>query len=283
MSRDVVVGPAGVRFRIASTPELDSFWDRVESGEWEPETLNAIHQIVSPGDKVIDVGAWIGITALYAASLGGRVVAYEPDPEAVAAMQANLALNTGLPISLSAVALSTEPGVASLRSRSLGDSMSSLVRKARDLTDSTAVECRAIATEAEEHFAGVRLVKVDVEGYEFELLPPMMRILRDRCFQGDLLLSTHAYPTVEGAMERLGRSRAASSLSYRLLRVGFTCCVLPFFMLRRNLRLLWSLRGCSSAQISERSSGVWRNFSLLRRIWFVAHPGNQELWLRWQA
>lgn len=282
MRRDVTVG-SGATFRIASTPDLDGFWDRVESGKWEPETLSAIDQIVSPGDKVIDVGAWIGVTALYAASLGGNVIAYEPDPEAVAAMQANLALNAGLPISLNAVALSTKPGIASLRSRSLGDSMSSLVRTAGDLTASAAVECRAIASEAAEHFSGVRLVKVDVEGYEFELLPPMMRALRDRRFQGDLLLSTHAYPTVEKSMERLARSGAKSLRSYRLIRVGFTYFVLPLLMLRRNLRLLWSLRGCSSAQISQRSSGVWRKFSVLRRIWFVAHPGNQELWLRWRG
>src|SRR5437016_2170890 len=106
----MAVGPNGAELRIESPVERDSFWDRVESGVWEPETLDAIYEIVSPGDRVIDVGAWIGITALYAARLGANVVAYEPDPKAVSEMQANLDLNEGLSVSIRAVALSTEGG-----------------------------------------------------------------------------------------------------------------------------------------------------------------------------
>jgi FkbM family methyltransferase len=281
--RSVTVGPTGAKLRIESPPERDSFWDRVESGSWEPETFDAMHQIVSPGDKVIDVGAWIGITALYAASLGGDVIAYEPDPEAVAEMQVNLALNEGFSVSLKPVALSTESGVAQLMSESLGNSMSSLVRNTGGLADSVEVECRAIGKEAEEHFAGVRLVKLDVEGHEFELLPPMMRALRSGSFRGDLLLSTHVYPTIEKSMERLAGSRGTSSLSYRLLRPAVIRFALPLLMFRRNLRLFWSVRGAASAQISGISGGVWETFSLKRRIRFVIQPRNRELWLRWRV
>lgn len=284
MNRTVTVGPTGAKFRVESPPERDSFWDRVESGKWEPETLNALHQIVAPGDKVIDVGAWIGITALYAASLGGDVIAYEPDPKAVAEMQANLALNQGFSVSVNPIALSTEAGTALLRSKSLGDSMSSLVRKAGGVTESVEVECRAIGMEArEEHFAGVRVVKVDIEGHEFELLPPMMRALRSGRFQGDLLLSTHVYPTIEKAMGRLGGPRGTGSPLYRLIRACVICFALPFLMLRRNVRLLWSVRGAASAQISRNSGGTWKNFSLQRRIWFIMQPRNRELWLRWRV
>ena len=84
-------------------------------------------------------------------------------------------------------------------------------------------------------------------------------------------------------MERLPGSRATSSPSYRLLRAAVSCFVLPFLMLPGNIRLLWSLRGSASALISRRSSGAWKKFSLRRRIWFIVHPGNQELWLRWSA
>lgn len=283
MNRNVTVGPTGTTFRIASTGELDGFWERVERGTWEPETLNAIHEVVSPGDKVIDVGAWIGVTALYAASLGAEVIAYEPDPKAAAEMRVNVALNEGLSISLNAVALAVAPGMALLKSNSLGDSASSLVRKAPALAATAEVECRAIEKEVEQHFAGVRLIKVDVEGYEFELLPVMMRALRSRSFHGDLLLSTHVYPTVEQWMAFLFGTKRNSSLLYRLFRVGFSHVVLPFIMLRRNLRLLWSLRGSASAHIGRRSGGVWKSFSLLRRIRFILHPGDRELWLRWSG
>jgi FkbM family methyltransferase len=268
--RSVTAGPGGTKLRVESTPGRDSFWDRVDSGSWEPETFDAMHQIVSPGDRVIDVGAWIGPTALYAASLGGDVVAYEPDPKAVAEMRTNLELNTGFSVSVRAVGLGTESGTAVLKSRSLGDSMSSLVREAGSATDAVEVQCRAIEHEAGiEHFAGARLVKVDIEGYEFQLLPKLMRTLRNGRFDGDLLLSTHAYPTFEKTIERVAGSRLVAS------------CVLPALMFRQNVRLLWSIRGATSAHVSR--GGSWQRFSLKRRIWFVIHPRGQELWLTWRV
>jgi FkbM family methyltransferase len=280
--RSVTAGPTSTRLRVQSGPERDYFWDSVDTGRWEPETLDAIHQIVSPGDRVIDVGAWVGVTALYAASLGGEVLAYEPDPRALAEMQASLGLNDGLSVSIQAVALGVEPGVALLRSRSLGDSMSSLVRSGR-LTDSVEVECRGVEREVRERqFAQARLVKVDVEGYEFQLVPAMMCALRSRGFQGDLLLSTHAYPTVESVMNRLRADRLIQRRCYRWINRGVMHGAVPILMLRRNVRLLWSIRGASSAHVSRRSGGNWKRFSLGQRLLFVMQPRDRELWLQWR-
>lgn len=283
VNRTVTAGPSSTKLRVTSGPVRGYFWDSVDSGGWEPETFDAMHRIVSPGDRVIDVGAWIGVTAIYAASLGGEVVAYEPDPKAVAEMKANLELNEGLPVSIRAVALSTAPGLALLKSRSLGDSMSSLVRESARLGDAVEVECRAVEQEArEQHFAAARLVKVDVEGYEFQLVPRMMRTLRSGGFDGDLLLSTHAYPTVERTMNRLRGDRLIERPSYRWLNRCVMHCAAPVLMLRGNLRLLWSIRGAASAQISRRSGGTWQSFSFGRRIMFVLQPRDRELWLRWR-
>ncbi len=280
-NRLMTIGPSGTELRVKSPMWLDSFWDRVESGTWEPETLDAIYQIVSAGDRVIDVGAWIGVTALYAARLGADVVAYEPDPKAISEMQANFDLNKDLSFSIRPVALSTDGGVALLKSGALGDSMSSLVREIGAAHDSVAVECRAVRDEAaHESFAGARLIKIDVEGYEFELIPELMRILRKDGFRGDLLLSTHAYPTIEKAVRQLIGSRPAGTRSFRLRRVFAIGCLVPLLMLRRNLRLLWSVRGAASARISQNSGGRWEKFSLKHRILFIIRPRDRELWLQ---
>lgn len=285
-NRSVTAGPTKTKFHVESPPERDFFWDFVDNGKWEPETFEAMRDIIGPGDRVIDVGAWIGITALYAASLGADVVAYEPDPKAIDEMRVNLNLNEGLPVSIRAVALRTEPGVALLKSSSLGDSMSSLVREVGDLTDSVEVECQGIEHEAQaERFAEARLIKVDIEGYEFSLLPAMMRTLRRDGFDGDILLSTHVYPTVEKTVQRLLRARTTEPTSYRYrgMRRIVTRFGLPLLMLRDNLRLLWCIRGAASTQICRGRAGRWERFSLKGRIWFVVQPRDGELWLSWRS
>ena len=62
----------------------------------EPETGGWIDQIVRPGDCVWDVGANVGLYALYAAlrvGVGGAVIAFEPAADNYAALCRNVALN----------------------------------------------------------------------------------------------------------------------------------------------------------------------------------------------
>ena len=62
----------------------------------EPETVWWIDNVVRPGDCVWDVGANVGLYALYAAlrvGAGGTVVAFEPAADNYAALCRNVALN----------------------------------------------------------------------------------------------------------------------------------------------------------------------------------------------
>lgn len=61
------------------------------------------------GCDVVDVGAYIGDTALYFASKGARVFAFEPDPLNYHALQRNLALNPGLSGSISTFNMAVGP------------------------------------------------------------------------------------------------------------------------------------------------------------------------------
>ncbi len=74
-----------MRLRI---PEEAGFW----RGEHEPEVQNAISAMVHPGDVVYDVGAHLGSLALGTARLvgsSGRVVAFDGDPENVERLREN--------------------------------------------------------------------------------------------------------------------------------------------------------------------------------------------------
>lgn len=84
----------------------------------EPETVWWIDNVVQPGDCVWDIGANVGLYALYAATRvgdGGLVVAFEPGADNYAALSRNLALS-GLDSRVQAfcVALSDETRAASL-------------------------------------------------------------------------------------------------------------------------------------------------------------------------
>ena len=71
------------------------FWSRVMSGEWEPNTFLLIDTVTSPGDVVVDIGAWIGPITLYAAAAGRIVHAIEPVPANIMKVRANISANRG--------------------------------------------------------------------------------------------------------------------------------------------------------------------------------------------
>jgi FkbM family methyltransferase len=68
----------------------------IATGGWEPNNLSLLHQVLREGDYVVDIGAHVGHFTIYAAHLvgpTGRVIAVEPAPGNVSALQANLERN----------------------------------------------------------------------------------------------------------------------------------------------------------------------------------------------
>ena len=59
----------------------DPFWIKFAAG-WEPETERIYRQLIKPGSTVLDIGAWIGSTILFALACGAeKIIALEPNPE----------------------------------------------------------------------------------------------------------------------------------------------------------------------------------------------------------
>src|SRR5262245_51934695 len=83
----------------------DNFWKLYKSGVWEPGTKAFMKRFLKPGDLFVDIGAWIGPTALWAVECGAHVIAIEPDPVALD----ELLLIVPNCVEVYAVALAPEP------------------------------------------------------------------------------------------------------------------------------------------------------------------------------
>jgi len=233
--RGVAVRDSAARFDVYSldydgSPFHDvDFWGKAERGEWEPQTFVVLRRMlearggVAGGASFLDFGSWIGPTVLFGAHFAAHTYSLEPDPVAAAVLVANLEL----------------PGNAALRGRTRafhecislargvqrmagsGDSSSRVVRD-----DSTAppqdaaswdVPCRTLPQfVAEEGVRNLGLIKLDVEGFELNLVPALRPWLEALDASGEgkpaIWLSLHRPFWQEGISTLAGEDAAESRL-----------------------------------------------------------------------
>lgn len=200
--REVRLGGSPMR----ALPYDKAFWDAVDAGQWEPETLQLYESVISPGMQYCDIGAWIGPTVLYARHCGARVTCFEPDPLAYERLLGNLRLNGALDVTTFHCALGKDDGF-----REMGAMVGSLGKSATSLLGTSAaqkvkVPCLSWSS-ANALFTLPRFdfIKMDIEGGEVELLPLMLGYLAE--YKPSLLLSTHW-----SFLDERGGNELASSL-----------------------------------------------------------------------
>lgn len=139
----------------------------------------ALRRTRAPGDGMLDIGANIGYFALLAASCvgpSGHVTAMEPNPENVALMERSLAESGFGHVTVIQAGASADIGTLALHAASGNGATSSCDpgrgarRTAAGLPVDVALSRRA---------GPLRLVKIDVEGFEFEALRGAERVLAE--------------------------------------------------------------------------------------------------------
>lgn len=178
----------GEPFRL--DPYHSKFWRKASEGRWEPETFGVLDQYLSPDSDYLDIGAWIGPTVLYGARKARHVWCFEPDPTAYRHLAWNLDLNGIDNVSAFGVALSDRFGVARMASvrGEPGDSTSSLLHDGAHGSDALTIAWSQF--EAASDLTKVSLVKVDIEGAEFMVLPSLLPWLQKQ--RPALYLSLHS-------------------------------------------------------------------------------------------
>ena len=140
-------------------------------------------RIARPGDTVLDIGANIGIVSLWLSKLvgkTGKVHAFEPNPELCGILEQTIYRNQAVNIRPHAVALGARIGQMELRVCGGNTGSGSF------LLNEKAAGCRVFsvpvqtldAIVAQEQIETIRLIKVDVEGFEAEVFHGGLQVLQ---------------------------------------------------------------------------------------------------------
>lgn len=173
--------PAGnVSLQLDETSGVQaSMIHQIETGGYEPATWAAIRAIVRPGDRVVDVGAHVGVlSCLMAALVGpaGSVYAFEPHPGNFARLAVNVALNGFSQVSAYQVACGARMGESALFENFDNDGGHALYDpRAWDCNTKTRLMPTAAHLVTTYPLDAIvhepaRLIKIDTEGAELEVL-----------------------------------------------------------------------------------------------------------------
>lgn len=151
------------------------------SGVWEPHVTAVVRALLRSGDVFVDVGAHVGYYTLLGASVvgeRGHVYAFEPSHARVAEIRGHLQRNGLENVTLLELAAGSAEGTVTLyEAPRTNTSASTVVVRAVDpaaaktgYSTSRVAIARADRCILPAHLDRVRVVKVDVEGYEVEVL-----------------------------------------------------------------------------------------------------------------
>ncbi|BAQ66452.1 FkbM family methyltransferase [Geminocystis sp. NIES-3709] len=183
------------RDKILVLPEF-----RGVSEIYEPDVWHHLMNNIKVGDKVVDVGSYIG---LYAIAIGkrvgthGKVFAFEPDPINFQSLKSHISLNLVEdivePINM---AVADKQSIVNFQS---GRNSQSSIQETYS-SETISVHCVSL----DEYFQEpkVDIVKIDVEGYEEKVLEGCHQILSNK-HQSPRLIYIEVHPF---AWEKVGTS-----------------------------------------------------------------------------
>ena len=180
----------GIPYKL--DPYHINYWRNVGKMRWEPETFKILSTYLTTDSTYVDIGAWIGPTVIYAAKKCKKVICFEPDQTALKFLRWNIELNNLHNVTAFNLAIAEESGVMRMGSfGKLGDSMTSLLN-----CNETTEQGIDVITQSWNDFqklsptGPIDLLKIDIEGAEFKLLPSMKDYLAE--YKPTLFLSTHS-------------------------------------------------------------------------------------------
>ncbi len=182
-----------LRFAVKTKREIT----RIDSLVGEEEFITRLLEAIQPGDVCYDVGANIGMVTILIAARhrDARVVvhAFEPEPRHAAELSTNAALNNLSDIHVHEIALGADPGKLELFvDADLGSGGHSLVQGHTPAAEAHEVDVQRGCDFARDHGVEPDVVKIDVEGWEFDTLTGMDELFASGRIR-ELLVELHPH------------------------------------------------------------------------------------------
>lgn len=187
-SINLTVQKRNISFTVEDSQELHqekgyNFWKEKYSS-WENETFNFLDKFLSKEKDYLDIGSWVGPTVIYASHLCRNAIAIEPDPVAYRILNTNISLNDISNIRTINKAVSIFENSFMSESKFFGDSMT---RVSSNSNNGTPIE--TIGLDDLISMGDFSLIKMDIEGSEFDVIPYYSSLLEEKKIP--LYLSVH--------------------------------------------------------------------------------------------
>jgi FkbM family methyltransferase len=134
--------------------------------------------MIHPGDTVLDLGAWAGDFAAYAAKRGAAVYAFEPDASNLRLLERTAALNARLSGHIEIVPFGVGAKSETLQFYSDGDAGSGCRFEELGGGASSSVNVVSLDDWIAENDVRVDFIKADIEGFERRMLEGAQRLLK---------------------------------------------------------------------------------------------------------
>lgn len=171
----------GSRMELDLKEDTGISYELFKTGIREPYITKALQEEIKPGDVILDIGANIGYYALLEARLvgeKGKVYAIEPVPNNMELLRRNIKLNDYSNIETFQLAIGSENKVDSIYiSRKCNwSSMLKSKRNDSDIIKKIPVQVITLDNFLEDKLSP-DLIRMDVEGYETEIIKGMKELL----------------------------------------------------------------------------------------------------------
>jgi FkbM family methyltransferase len=158
-----------------------SFIDKalIRNGEFENDVYELIKETIFGNDIMIDIGANIGYFSILASSIKGvTVFSFEPSSRELINFQENILLNKRNNIVIFPFALGSEDTMLELNLHHIGNPGANSFLNLFETKDKQIVQCFKFDSLFNHNIADrIKLIKIDVEGFEFEVLKGMENFL----------------------------------------------------------------------------------------------------------
>jgi FkbM family methyltransferase len=207
----------GETVTLADLPEYRKFYGKLASGVWEPRTFRALSDHLGPDVTYIDIGGWIGITPFWAAKRAKRVIVVEPDPKCRGILKTLLPLYPN--VTLTECALSPKMCLTLNAVEGFGSSETSALAIGDGCPTVTVGGC-SMAELLTQARPGPLVVKIDIEGYEYEIADELRQLDSDEVKGVQLALHPALYEQSLGGFSlfRRGKTLLATLRLARLYR-----------------------------------------------------------------